>query len=225
MDKKKEKEYRRRLIYEIEKRNGFEDEKDSIEELEDKLAILSSGNVPKDSHSINLSEKVENEYFRVEDKDKSLSSLSTEHFLYCDGGSRGNPGIAGSGFVILREDKYRICEKAQYCGIGSNNEAEYLALVLGLKECVERGLKNVVVKMDSLLVVKQMNKEWKLKAENLKPYNSKAHFYASKIPKIKFMHIRRELNTCADEQSNIAMDISEKGNDIKNPLEVLQSQK
>lgn len=147
--------------------------------------------------------------------------------LYCDGGSRGNPGISGCGCVLYsndsvpgKEESKKVWEKAQYCGIGTNNEAEYLGLVLGLRQCVEMKVQNLTVKMDSLLVINQMKKEWKLKAQNLKPYNAKACFYASKIPKIKFEHVRRELNTEADEQSNIGMDnIS----NIKTPLNVLDN--
>lgn len=81
----------------------------------------------------------------------------TEVKLYADGGSRGNPGPAASGYVLLTMQDTVVFQGGQYMGITTNNQAEYNALKIGLQEALSRGTKIVHVYMDSLLVVNQMN--------------------------------------------------------------------
>jgi ribonuclease HI len=121
-----------------------------------------------------------------------------------DGGSSGNPGPSGSGSVLY-EDGVEIWSDAHYVGDReTNNTAEYMGLIRGLKHVVERGnVDNLIVKGDSLLVIKQMRGEYKVNAPHIKVLQSVARELAGEIEKIEFIHIPRELNKRADELSRI----------------------
>ena len=77
--------------------------------------------------------------------------------IYADGGSRGNPGPSASGFVIMNEQEHVIHEGGMYLGITTNNQAEYHGVRLGLEKALEMGARTVDFRLDSLLVVNQMN--------------------------------------------------------------------
>jgi len=89
--------------------------------------------------------------------------------LFTDGGARGNPGPAGIGAVVLDEDDKVIAEVSEYIGEGTNNQAEYKALIAGLKKVKEFNVLELEVFLDSELVVKQLNREYKVKDANLAP--------------------------------------------------------
>jgi ribonuclease HI len=129
---------------------------------------------------------------------------SCEYILMFDGGSSGNPGPSGSGSVLY-EDGVEIWSDAHYVGDReTNNTAEYMGLIRGLKHVVERGnVDNLIVKGDSLLVIKQMRGEYKVNAPHIKVLQSVARELAGEIEKIEFIHIPRELNKRADELSRI----------------------
>ena len=92
--------------------------------------------------------------------------------LYCDGASRSTPGDASIGISILLDGK-EVHTISKKIGIATNNEAEYQALIDGLNYCVDNSIKEIEVFLDSNLVVEQVNKNFKVKAENLKVLNSK----------------------------------------------------
>ena len=116
--------------------------------------------------------------------------------IFTDGGSRGNPGPAGSGAVIY-QDGVEIGHVSKYLGIQTNNFAEYEALILA----------PVTVKMDSELIVKQMKGEYKVKHPELKKKHEKVRLLIMEaFPKIKFVHVPREENKVADQYANDAMD-------------------
>ena len=126
--------------------------------------------------------------------------------IYTDGGSRGNPGPSALGVVI--GDK----EYGQYLGTMTNNQAEYEALVFALKKAREllgktkAKLTELEVRMDSELIVKQMNAEYKIKDANLQKlfmeiWNSRLDFKT-----VEFKHVRRESNKDADRMVNKALD-------------------
>jgi ribonuclease HI len=130
--------------------------------------------------------------------------------VYSDGGSRGNPGQSGSGFVVYDQTGKMIYEKANYWGVGTNNEAEYKGLLSGLKWILEnkekRGVEEVDFYMDSELIVKQMKGIYKVKAENLKELFWEGQELVRKIGKVNFSHVLREKNGRADMLANMAMD-------------------
>jgi ribonuclease HI len=125
--------------------------------------------------------------------------------IYADGGSRGNPGPAGAGAVIVCGDEV-LASVSEYLGHATNNVAEYTGLVRGLEKAKALGINRVEVLMDSELVVKQMNGQYKVKHPGLIPLFEKARQLASSFGEFKIRHIRREYNKKADALANRAMD-------------------
>ncbi len=125
--------------------------------------------------------------------------------LYTDGASRGNPGEAGGG-VVLKNGS--TCEKSFYFGRKTNNEAEYLALIEGLKLALSRGAKKLVVFMDSQLAVRQMRGEYRVKSKNILPLWKEARELAGRFEHIEFRHIPRSMNSRADALANEAIDLA-----------------
>lgn len=135
------------------------------------------------------------------------TSVSYEYICYCDGGSRGNPGIAGIGVVIYNTQTKKKIEIAKYLGNDkTNNFAEYTAMVICLEKLVEFKAKSALVIADSELIVKQMNGEYSVKSPNIKPLYKKARDFADQIETIKIKHTYRSGNSRADELANEAMD-------------------
>ena len=126
--------------------------------------------------------------------------------LYADGGARGNPGPAGSGAVLLDERGRVLAECMRFLGRATNNVAEYTALVMGLEAALARGIDELDVRMDSLLVVQQMKGLWKIKHPGLKPLALRARELLAQFPTRTIEHIPRELNTLADALVNRAID-------------------
>lgn len=125
--------------------------------------------------------------------------------LYCDGAARGNPGPGSYGFAILDGDTPLIKQGAKI-GSVTNNVAEYEGLIQGLKKCLELGVKRVVVRSDSQLLVRQMLGEYKIKALHLKEMVQTAQQLVSRFEKVSFEHIPREQNKLADKLANEALD-------------------
>ena len=131
---------------------------------------------------------------------------SKSYVGFFDGASAGNPGKMGSGFVIFDENKKPVIEGAEYIGVGTNNEAEYQAVISLLQFAVQHKIENLAVFGDSKLVIKQILGEWKVKAENLKPYVREAQKLTAQIPNIVMEWIPREQNTYADRLSKKGVD-------------------
>lgn len=129
--------------------------------------------------------------------------------IYTDGGARGNPGPAGAGAAIYRNEK-EVATVSQFLGEQTNNWAEYEALILGLdaaKPFLEGQNMEVEVRMDSELIVKQMNGEYKVKDPDLKLQHARVRdILSDSFFNIEFKHVRRENNTRADQLANEAMD-------------------
>ncbi len=136
------------------------------------------------------------------DKEKSANEL----LLFCDGGSRGNPGPAGCGAVITDKTGKILKKLSKFIGKTTNNQAEYQAVLLGLEEVKKMNTKKLTVYLDSKLIVEQVNGNWKVKKKELKPHHAKITEYIMKNKETKFIHIRREKNTEADKMANEAMD-------------------
>jgi ribonuclease HI len=125
--------------------------------------------------------------------------------LRTDGGSRGNPGPAGAGFVIERDGEV-ICEGGRFLGSETNNVAEYQALIWGLENVAALGFAQVTVFADSELLVKQLNGQYRVKNEGLKPLFIRASELVRSFKSVKIAHVRRESNAEADRMANLAMD-------------------
>ncbi len=127
--------------------------------------------------------------------------------IHTDGAARGNPGPAGAGVVIKTGSGQTITKIASYLGSNkTNNQAEYMALDLGLKEALNKGYQSVEVWCDSELLVKQINGEYKVKSDNIKPIHQSV---INKIQKLKYFaikHIPRDQNKEADKLANKAID-------------------
>ena len=126
--------------------------------------------------------------------------------IYTDGGARGNPGPAGIGAVILDEQDKVIEEVSEYIGQTTNNQAEYRALIAGLTKAKELGGEDIEVFLDSELVVKQLNREYRIKDKVLAPLFVQAYNISLGFKKIIFKHIPREKNKLADKLVNTALD-------------------
>ena len=122
-----------------------------------------------------------------------------------DGGSRGNPGPAGYGVRIEREDG-GIVELKQSIVSATNNVAEYSGLIAALAWAAQQGLEKLHIRSDSLLLVKQMQGEYRVKHPGLQPLHEEARSLARRIGRVTFEHVRRELNKDADRLANEAMD-------------------
>jgi len=126
--------------------------------------------------------------------------------LYTDGGARGNPGPAGAGAVLKDMDGNVIDTVTKYLGETTNNQAEYHALILGLKRAKALGVKEVDVFMDSQLAVKQINGEYKVKNEEIAKRFVEVANVRQFFTRVRFTHIRRERNTEADALVNEIID-------------------
>ena len=122
-----------------------------------------------------------------------------------DGGSRGNPGPAAYGVRIEQEDGSLVDLKAAV-GIATNNVAEYRGLLAALRWATDHGIERLHVRSDSLLLVKQMRGEYRVKHPGLLPLYEEARGLVRQLRKVTFEHVRRELNTEADRRANEAMD-------------------
>lgn len=126
--------------------------------------------------------------------------------LFADGAARGNPGPAGSGAALLAEDGHVIAELTLALGRATNNVAEYQALILGLEEARRRRIDELDVRMDSLLVVRQMQGLWKIKHPGLRPLALRAGALLAEFPRRTIEHVPREENGLADALANRAID-------------------
>ncbi|OFK94516.1 bifunctional RNase H/acid phosphatase [Corynebacterium sp. HMSC068H04] len=133
--------------------------------------------------------------------------------IFADGGSRGNPGIAGSGTAVYNEDRSQLLREIAYV-VGqksTNNVAEYHGLLRGLEAAVELGADEVEFYMDSKLVVEQMNGRWKIKHPDMQKLAIEARRLLDQIPSFSLEWVPRAKNSVADALSNVAMDAAAKG--------------
>ena len=125
---------------------------------------------------------------------------------YIDGGARGNPGPAGYGVRIEQPDGTLVEEFHASIGIATNNVAEYRALIAALEWAKSHGHREVHVRSDSLLLVQQMQGNFKVKNPGLQPLYAKARLLTLDIGRVTFEHVGRALNAHADRLANEAMD-------------------
>lgn len=127
--------------------------------------------------------------------------------VFTDGGSRNNPGEAGIGAVAYKGSE-KLFELSEYLGVQTNNFAEYTGVIRALESLVERGLQkeDIEIRMDSKLVVEQVQGNWKIKEPTLKSLAARVRELVTQFKTVAFTHIPREENKEADALANEAMD-------------------
>lgn len=126
--------------------------------------------------------------------------------VFTDGAARGNPGLAGAGAVILDEAGHVLARLGRFLGKQTNNVAEYQALLLGLGRARQMGAREVEVRADSQLLVRQLLGKYAVKNDVLRRLHQEALAVLRSFDKFELIHIPREQNALADEMSNRAID-------------------
>jgi ribonuclease HI len=126
--------------------------------------------------------------------------------LFTDGASRGNPGQAGAGIVLIDPAGEIRLQYGDYLGIATNNEAEYRALILGLQKARELGLGKVEIRCDSELMVRQLNGSYRVKQPPLLRLWQEAQAALQRFAAHRIQHVPREMNSQADRMANRAID-------------------
>ena len=129
--------------------------------------------------------------------------------VFCDGGSRGNPGPAAIGAVVLdatTEPPTRVATVSEYIGVTTNNVAEYRALIAGLEAAAPLRAHTVHVRADSLLIIKQLRGEYRVKHDNLRPLHAEARALLASYDVVDLAHVPRAQNAEADALVNAALD-------------------
>ncbi|KAJ0446929.1 putative ribonuclease H [Helianthus annuus] len=128
--------------------------------------------------------------------------------LEFDGASKGNPGQAGAGAVLRTDDGNLICRLREGLGIATNNVAEYRAVILGLRYALSKGFTSIRVLGDSKLVCMQVQGLWKVKNQNISKLYEEAKKLKDKFLCFQIDHVLRDLNSDADTQANLAVDLA-----------------
>lgn len=126
--------------------------------------------------------------------------------LYTDGASRGNPGEAGAGIVILDRQGGEIIAQGRYLGTCTNNVAEYKALIMGLLQAAQLGGDRIEIFLDSQLIVRQIQGLYKVKSTDLQPLFARAKELLATFDNYEIKHIPREENKRADQLANQGID-------------------
>jgi len=128
--------------------------------------------------------------------------------IFADGGSRGNPGPAGIGAVLLDDKGKLVSEVSKYIGTATNNTAEYLAVIYALHEAIYKGARTVVVNVDSQLIARQIKGEYRVKDQNLKKFCDIILDLFRGFDKVEIREVPREKNKAADDLVNRAIDLA-----------------
>lgn len=135
-----------------------------------------------------------------------FADIPSEATLFADGGSRGNPGPAASGAVLLDAGGELVEEVSAYLGVATNNVAEWKAVLLGLRAARERGVRRLAIRLDSELVVKQLQGEYRVKHADLQPLYRRALALLRQFEHIDLRHVPRKQNALADRLVNRVLD-------------------
>lgn len=143
---------------------------------------------------------------RASKAEDDSTTISEELIIYTDGGSRGNPGPSASGYVIQDDKERPLYQDGKYLGVTTNNQAEYQAVKLALEKALELGAKHLSFRLDSQLVVNQLNGVYQIKNRDLWPIHQSIMVLMNKFQKVSFTHVRREFNKDADAMVNKILD-------------------
>ncbi len=128
-----------------------------------------------------------------------------EYKLNFDGCSKGNPGESGAGAVIYYLDNEIWCETYYIGDKFTNNYAEYMGLIIGLKKALALDIKKITIEGDSLLVINQMKGLYKCNSSNIIELYNTAKDLEKQFDKIEYNHVLRNKNKRADQLSNDAL--------------------
>lgn len=168
---------------------------------------------------LNPLKKIGNKAFK---KDAKIFPIC-EYVLNFDGSSKGNPGLAGAGMVIYKNNQ-EIWSSCKFLGCKTNNQSEYSALILGLKAALSQDIDSLCVLGDSLLVINQVNGVFKVNSELLRELHTEVIELRAKFKYIEFNHVYREFNKCADELSNLALEnVNTKSSETKKSTEIMDT--
>jgi ribonuclease HI len=132
-----------------------------------------------------------------------------EVLIYADGGARGNPGPAAIGAVVLdpsTDPPARLAAVSETIGIATNNVAEYRALIAGLEAARPLRARRARIRLDSQLLVRQLEGAYRVKQPHLRPYFERAKELLKEYDDVEIAHVPREENTEADALVNAALD-------------------
>ncbi len=126
--------------------------------------------------------------------------------VYSDGAARGNPGPSGAGAVLVEPSGQIVDRLGKFLGVRTNNYAEYMGLLLGLRRARELGVREIEVFTDSELLIRQLGGRYQVKSTSLRPLYDEALSLLNGFSRVKLVHVPREMNSAADEMSNRAID-------------------
>ena len=163
-----------------------------------------------------MSQKSINDFFKKKNSVKTPllqkpPQKTLEYTLYFDGASRSNPGPASYGGVIYAKEsgsnvKQEVGVYYKYIGKETNNEAEYMGALKGIRKAISLNIRDLKVFGDSNLIIQQIKGAWKVKSANLKPIYNEIKGLLHHFDTIEFSHVYRKNNKRADELANIALD-------------------
>ncbi len=146
----------------------------------------------------------------IQVKDKFIK-LEKSIEMYVDGASRGNPGPSAYAFLIVKNSKEEIHQGFGYIGNQTNNIAEYTAIINGLRAAFKFTNGTIKVYSDSALVVKQLNKQYQVRARHISKLYTEVNNLKNKFKKIEFTHVKRNhpyimkcdflCNKCLDDRN------------------------
>lgn len=143
--------------------------------------------------------RIQTDINTLETSSDVINTPDTTHaVIHSDGGSRGNPGPSSAGYVIMDNYGHVIHEGGMYLGITTNNQAEYHGVRLGLEKALEIGARTIDFRIDSQLVVNQLNGVYTIKNRELWPINERIRELVEQFDKVTFTHVKREFNQLAD---------------------------
>ena len=149
---------------------------------------------------------IERQPVKINDTPTKKWSHNDEYVLFFDGCSKRNPGPSGAG-AVLYHNGVEIWSKSMFVGHHeTNNVAEYTGMLIGITHAVEMGIRRLVVKGDSNLVVQQMNGKFLVKSPNIRPLYVSAQNMSRNFDSINFIHVYRNMNARADELANLALE-------------------
>lgn len=129
--------------------------------------------------------------------------------VYCDGGSRGNPGPAAIGAVVVDptvSPPRRLATVSERIGVTTNNVAEWRAVIAGIEAAARFRPRSVRLRADSQLVVRQLRGEYRVRQPHLRPLHERARRLLEQFDEVDVRHVPRDANAEADALVNAALD-------------------
>ncbi len=132
--------------------------------------------------------------------------MRAERFLYTDGACRGNPGLGGAGAVLTDQDGRTLASSKKFIGHCTNNIAEYRALILGLNMALDQKIAELSIRLDSELLVRQIEGTYRVKNPSLQPLMTEIRSLLDRFDDWQVRHVPRSENAMADQLANEAID-------------------